>query len=163
MKNIVLLLISLICLSLAYDLPPYCFLDEGCAVVTHCQCVWFFTYCDVSDVANGICRFTTPGIIFISTIAVIATAIVVVLICCLLCCCCGTRCCKSAKEHHTNIHYHATPYNPHENLWRVFSYEIKISFLPYHETPWTIQVCFPLTHVRFRVGRMDLGSWIVIL
>ena len=111
-----ILLVILFVLSVSTTVPPpYCFMDNGCAIASHCQCVWFFTYCNIDDESSGTCRFTTPGIVTLSSILIILVILVIFFVCC-LCCCCRPRCCKSKKDNPTNIHYHNAPFDLYSKL-----------------------------------------------
>lgn len=92
--------------------PPYCYLNTGCASAYNCQCPSTFTYCNLEDDPDGVCRFTTAGIFALLGICAGSIVAIIIIICCLCCCCCH----RGSDNHHTTVHYHATPYNHHEIL-----------------------------------------------
>lgn len=67
----------------------------GCAS-GDCTCPSFFTFCDVTTDANGVCTLTQYGIWLIVALVVILVALVLFLFLCL--CCCGfCGCCRPGK------------------------------------------------------------------
>jgi len=98
--------------------PPYCFMD-GCATASVCQCFWFFTSCNIDTVDEGTCQFTTPGIIALVVISLVAIVLLILLIGSLACCgICFKGCCKKDKDKgqplHTTVNYYPmAPPIPH--------------------------------------------------
>ena len=105
MNMIILLLLCLVA-SITTTTPPFCYLEEGCANVNTCQCIWFMTYCNVDTNPAGTCTLTPAGIIIIFSLVLFLLITLIVFICCCCCCCGRPSCCKPKKDNYTNIHYH---------------------------------------------------------
>jgi hypothetical protein len=82
----------------------YCYLQLGCTHLETCQCVPYIMYCDISQIQQGECRFTIPGIIGIAIISIVVVILLSILICGCVCCWIP-KCCKRGREQH--IHYHS--------------------------------------------------------
>jgi hypothetical protein len=73
-------------------------LQDGCASAAVCECVWFFTQCDLDASPTGQCKLTRYGIVGVVILVVVVLALLTILIGCCLCFC-GCRCCKKKKKY----------------------------------------------------------------
>jgi len=92
--------------------PPYCYLNSGCSVMSDCQCPTTFMYCETKVDPNGVCLFTTAGVLGLSAI-LIGSVLAVVFFFCFCCCCCRGR---GDTHHHTTINYPTPTYTGHNQL-----------------------------------------------